>query len=746
MSLSSDLISQFVKATKDNKKTSTESTVYGTAVEQNGDMYVQLDGSDVLTPVTSTVKMEDGERVVVTIKDHSATVTGNVTTQSARSDDVDDVANEITRVEILVADKVDVGELNAEKARIDQLVAEDVTIKGRLTASEATISEIEADNVTINETLTAQEATINKLSTEKLDANVAQITYATIENLKATDATINNLEATYGDFVVLTTNKFTAIEADIGTLETDKLSATEAELKYANIDFANIGKAAIEEFFSKSGMIDGLVVGDGTITGTLVGVTIKGDLIEGNTVVAEKLVVKGSDGLYYKLNTDGVKTEAEQTDYNSLNGSVITAKSITATKISVDDLVAFDATIGGFHITDSAIYSGVKETVDNTTRGVYLDNDGQVAFGDETNYLKYYKDTDGTYKLAISAGSFIMSVSNKSVEEGISDATDAATEAQGTADTATDRVSDAEAQIQLLKDSLAMLIVDENGGSLMTQSGDGWTFNIGEMRDALDSATLNIESLTEELGGVDNTVSALEQAVSDLGVLSDYVIITTYNNQPCIELGEAENGFKLRITNTQIQFLADGAIPAWLSNQKLYIEKAEITDELQFGTEVNLVPESIDIDGTVYSGGAGYLDGYRLNSSGTVTAYAGSSVTGYIPAKLGMTLTARGIGWDNSEYGTKYLCFYDASFVLLEAVREDNWRAVNACTTDGDIVNVKLASQWTNDLSATAYIRISGSGSGSNYVVTLASENDGVWIWRKRNNGNLGLSWKGVGS
>ena len=65
------------------------------------------------------------------------------------------------------------------------------------------------------------------------------------------------------------------------------------------------------------------------------------------------MVVKGSDGLYYKLNTDGSTVESEQTEYNSLNGSVITAKSITATKISVDDLVAFGATIGGFNITKS---------------------------------------------------------------------------------------------------------------------------------------------------------------------------------------------------------------------------------------------------------------------------------------------------------------------------------------------------------------------------------------------------------
>lgn len=214
----------------------------------------------------------------------------------------------------------------------------------------------------------------------------------------------------------MSTEVLEAVKASIKKLATEKLSATDAELKYANIDFSNIGKAAIEYFYATSGLIKDVVVENGTITGHLVGVTFSGDLIEGNAIVAEKLVIKGSDGLYYKLNTDGITTEAEQTDYNSLNGSVIMAKSITAEKINVSDLIAFDATIGGFNITENALYSGVKNSVDNTTRGAYLDSTGQIAFGDGNNYVKYYRDSDDNYKLVISAESFIFSSSGKNVE------------------------------------------------------------------------------------------------------------------------------------------------------------------------------------------------------------------------------------------------------------------------------------------------------------------------------------------
>lgn len=215
-----------------------------------------------------------------------------------------------------------------------------------------------------------------------------------------------------------------SINNELQNIYNNYLKSNTADIRYANIDFTNIGKAAMEYFYAQSGLIKNVVVGDQTITGELIGVTIKGDLIEGNTIVADKLVIKGNDGLYYKLNTDGMHVEAEQTEYNSLNGSIIQAKSITATKIAVDDLVAFDATIAGFKITDEAIYSGAKSSALNNTRGIYLGKDGQLAFGDGNNYLKFYKDVSGNFKLAISASSMTFSSTGASVEDVIEDIND----------------------------------------------------------------------------------------------------------------------------------------------------------------------------------------------------------------------------------------------------------------------------------------------------------------------------------
>lgn len=241
-------------------------------------------------------------------------------------------------------------------------------------------------------------------------------TYTEIQETK--NLLAKKVDADYVNSRFTKTEELEATNAKIRKIESEKLSAKDAELKYANIDFTNIGKAAMEYFYSMSGLIKNVTVGDQTITGELVGVTIKGDIIEGNTIVADKLVIKGEDGLYYKLNTDGITTEAQQTDYNSLNGQVIRAKSVTASKIDVKDLVAFDATIAGFKIEDSAIYSIGKESATSGVRGIFFSKDGQMAVGDSKHYIKYYKDTDGLYKLRISADALEFSTGG-SVEDAI---------------------------------------------------------------------------------------------------------------------------------------------------------------------------------------------------------------------------------------------------------------------------------------------------------------------------------------
>ena len=88
MALSNALINELVKVTSTNSKESTADVVYGTAKVVNDRVYVILDGSEVQTPVETTVKVSDGERVSVVFKNHVALITGNATNNAVRIGDL----------------------------------------------------------------------------------------------------------------------------------------------------------------------------------------------------------------------------------------------------------------------------------------------------------------------------------------------------------------------------------------------------------------------------------------------------------------------------------------------------------------------------------------------------------------------------------------------------------------------------------------------------------------------------------
>ena len=143
MILPSNLISDFVKATKDKPAQPRESVLYGTIQSDTG--YVQLDGSTVLTPIENkAVIAKAGDRVTVTIKDHKAIVTGNIASPAAREKDT-------LKIDDLNAVNIEISNI---KADITLLKTSNVTIENTLESHAESIKTLNAENKTINETLT----------------------------------------------------------------------------------------------------------------------------------------------------------------------------------------------------------------------------------------------------------------------------------------------------------------------------------------------------------------------------------------------------------------------------------------------------------------------------------------------------------------------------------------------------------------------------------------------------------------
>lgn len=131
---------------------------------------------------------------------------------------------------------------------------------------------------------------------------------------------------------------------DVDNLNVDKGSFNEIFAKYIDTDLIKTHTAIVDVLRSQQIITQEISASTGKFTDYLTGVHIKGDVIEGNTIVADKLVIRGSkDSLMYQMNNlgdlDVTKLTNDQLRQNLIDGTIIVAKSITSKQIDVDDIV-----------------------------------------------------------------------------------------------------------------------------------------------------------------------------------------------------------------------------------------------------------------------------------------------------------------------------------------------------------------------------------------------------------------------
>lgn len=301
---------------------------------------------------------------------------------------------------------------------IENAKIKDATLTGAK-IKDATIGFAKVDSSFIKD-LTADKAYIENLKASIADigyltADEANIKYATIASLEVVDGKIDNLET-----IAITTNNLSAKVADLGYLKADK-----ADLKYANIELSNIDVANVGTFFANVGLIDRATIVDGHVTGFLDSVEVNANKITAGTLVADRILLKGSEkGVLYALNNLG---ELTSTTVDTLDGYILTdrtinadkivASSITSNELDVDSIFADSAvvsTIFAQNITATGVISGAtlvgasisanKGTIggfgifDNWLVGSYEENGYQYQV--EINTDKSYTDANGrTYAI-----------------------------------------------------------------------------------------------------------------------------------------------------------------------------------------------------------------------------------------------------------------------------------------------------------------------------------------------------------
>ena len=146
-----------------------------------------------------------------------------------------------------------------------------------------------------------------------------------------------------------------------------------------------------------------------------------------------------------------------------------------------------------------------------------------------------------------------------------------------------ERIDQAQSTISQLSNMISHLVTDENGESLMTQTSDGWTFNMSSINGNLKAIEEAMVDIKDDQSDSNNALQKLTDLVDSVTKKTAYITLSTDDNgDPCIELGKSDNPFKVRITNTAIDFLEGSTKIAYANNNTFYSVKI-IVEELQIG-------------------------------------------------------------------------------------------------------------------------------------------------------------------
>lgn len=307
--LTRDVLKDFADIVIDESNKDEEVTAYGTTVESDGVDYVKLDGSSLLTPITTTTDIKPGERVLVLIKNHQAVIIGNSSNPSAGSQELNNLKETV----------------NLDKATIKDLVANNVTINDSLKANSARIDSLEATNVEINGKLMADRADITRLDTDKLNADEADIRYAKVDELRATSADVVKLNADYAKFKDASVKRLDANEASIQDLDAKKLSAESADIKYLTIDNAKATYLQAGDFNAYKATVETLLAAKASV----------------EELEANYLKVANAEATYAKI----TELDALTGNFNTLNADLAKVEELVAKKASIEDLNAAKASI-----------------------------------------------------------------------------------------------------------------------------------------------------------------------------------------------------------------------------------------------------------------------------------------------------------------------------------------------------------------------------------------------------------------
>ena len=254
----------------------------------------------------------------------------------------------------------------------------------------------------------------------------------------------------------------------------------------------------------------------------------------GKSVIIEKGNIKSHAITSLELATDAIKSLNYVADKNfskagtfiDLSNGIISTPSFyidsTGTAAFKGDITTDSGNIGGFVIGASAIHSKDKSSVASISQGIYFANDGQFNFGNASQYVKFYRASEGKYKLAIAVEDLFIGSSN--VADAIEDAKKTADSAASVASSASSAASTANSTANAAKSTAEGASKTASDAKSTADSASQVASNASSVagtakttadqaKSTADTATKNLTALTTKVTEAETTIKKNKEEI-----------------------------------------------------------------------------------------------------------------------------------------------------------------------------------------------------------------------------------------
>lgn len=522
MSIDRSILSEFIKATNDNKETK-QTQLYGTVVTKGNTKCVKIDGSEIVTPVRSITDIKDEERVMVSIKDHMATVTGNMTNPSVGNDRVEFTEGKIDKFDHLFA-----GNITAENIAANSITADKI-LAGSITTDKLMAESIIADKIAAN-AIESKHIKADTIESSHIKANTIESSHIKTNTIESDHIQSNTINSNHINSNTITSDHIVAGSITSENIATGTITAGSGIIAEGAIGSAQISSLDVAKL--ESGTIDTSKI---YIAGADGHLQLKGNRLQVFDGLGDKAIERVSvgdvngDGSKFGLRVRGVDGETILLDENGVTSEGITDGSITNNKISDD------ANIDGAKLNINSVVSKINEDGTETIQGTKIEVDGttlntklstitnkqtedgeritqaQTQISANTNAIKLKVDEqtytadkkDMTSKLEKNTSEISTMKGQIALKVEQADIENAKSEIEGVIDT---KVDSAKSEIKITTDAISQNV--SNLTQTVSNKADGST---------VSSLNSKVSSLETSVNGISGKVTSLEKTTTTLG-------------------------------------------------------------------------------------------------------------------------------------------------------------------------------------------------------------------------------------